>query len=158
MFLSSTSARSGTYFRAFLLGKHLVREGHKVLLIVSSTKTTFGTTRKVVDGVNIFSLPLLASSKSLLASIFLLSTTMTHTLFNCILEMTSNFDILHSFDVVGPQNVTPTLFSKLSRFLRIHDKRIFVDWDEWWGRGGIYSFSGYPWMARLSNRIVTFLE
>ena len=159
VFLTSSTHLAGTYFRAFFLGKYLAKEGHEVSLIVSSGKPVLKATRKLVDGIHVFSLPsLLASDVNLLhRQLTRIPASLTHTLFNCMLEIVSNADILHSFDVVAPQNATPTLFSRILRFLRIHDRRIFVDWDELYGRVGMFRL-GYRGVYSLAGPLLTFLE
>ena len=158
VFLTSSTHHGGTYVRASFLSKYLAKVGHRVSLIISSGRASFNANRKRVDGVDVFTLPSLLASP---ANIFLrassrIATSLMHTLFNCILEIASDSDILHSFDVVVPQNATPTLLSRILRSLRIHERKIFVDWDEWWGHGGLFSvgFQAYAPMASL----LTFLE
>jgi len=150
--------KRGNYYRAFFLGKYLVRQGHEVLLIAESREPTSKAKRKLVSGVDIFLVPYLRTSKIFLASVSAIGWLFTETLWNCILEMISDVDILHSFGVAGPQNAAPTVLSRISRFFRLHDKKIFVDWGDWWGRGGLFSmYSGYGWMQPL-DPVVTFLE
>ena len=155
VFLTSSTHHGGTYVRASLLSRYLAKEGHKVSLINSSGKASFNADRKRVDGVDVFTLPSLLASPS---NIFLrassrIATSFMHTLFNCVLEIASDSDILHSFDVVAPQNATPTLVSRILRPLRNHAHKIFVDWDEWYGHGGWFN-AGYqayfPMMPLLS--------
>lgn len=157
-FLTSSTYRGGTYVRASFLSKYLAKEGHRVSLIISSEKASFNADRKRVDGVDVFTLPSLLASP---ANMFLressrIATSLMHTLFNCILEIASDSDVLHLFDVAAPQNATPTLLSRILRCLRIHEHKIFVDWDEWWGHGGLLSV-GYQAYAPMAS-LLTFLE
>ena len=158
VFLGSAPEWSSSYFRSFLLGKYLVERGHLVSLIATSRKATLNVTKKIVDGVNVFLLPSLVASNAnlLLTWLSRMSTVFVQTPLNSILKATFDFNILHSFDVMFPQNATPTLLSKISRFLRIHDQKIFVDWDDWWGRGGMITQYGGIWS--LIDPVATFLE
>lgn len=163
VFLGSAPEWSSSYIRSFLLGKYLVERGHMVSLIATSRKATLNANRKIVDGVNVFLLPSLVASNTSLFFNWLskASTVFVQTPLNSILEATFDFDILHSFDVMFPQNATPTLLSRISCFLRIHDQKIFVDWDDWWGGGMItqharvYAHGG---IWSLIDPVVTFLE
>lgn len=153
LFLSSAHEMTASYFRAFFLAKYLVKEGHRVLLVLSSKKATLDASKKVVDGVDVYLLPSLVMRDVNLISTALtrVSTSFMQAFLNFVLEGTSDFDVLHSFDVVGPQNAVPTLLSRISRLLKIHDGKIFTDWDDLWARGGILSlYRGvYPIMAPL---------
>lgn len=159
LFLSSArEVEDSSYKRCFFLAKYLVERGHMVSLIGTSRKATLNATNKIVDGVNVFLLPSLQifNANLLLTWLSKTSTGFVQTFFNSILKARFDFDILHSFDVMFPQNATPMLSAKISRFLRIHDKKIFVDWDDWWGRGGIISSLGGIWSG--IDPMATFLE
>jgi len=164
LFLCSATETVGTYWRAFFLAKHLIEEGHKVLLIAADSKPGLNASKKVIDGVNVYLLPSATFGGNLLLySLSEISTVFMQTPLNCILELASDFDVFHSFDVMGPHNAAPTLLFKTLRILRLHNKKIFVDWDEWWGRGGMYGLKllglhgGTP-LDLLTVPIVTILE
>jgi len=133
-------------------------------MIISSGKPALSPYKKLVDGVNVCLLPKVELGENLLSgSLSRASTVLVQALLNCGLEVTSDFDILHSFDVMGPHNATPTLLFKLLRVLQVHDKKVFVDWDDWWGRGGMFGLrllglhGKYP-EDSLIEPVVTFLE
>lgn len=74
---------------------------------------------------------------------------------NILRSLTSDIDVLHTFDALLPQNAVPTLLSKIKR--ASHKPAVFVDWDDWWGRGGIldvYSKGVY----RKITSFLTFME
>jgi glycosyltransferase involved in cell wall biosynthesis len=163
LFLSSARVdEDSSYFRCFYLSKYLVERGHRVSLIATSRKATSNVAYKLVDGVNVISLPSLAAPSSSLLPQLLSGalTVVAQTLLSSVLQATLDFDILHSFDVMFPQNAIPTLFSKISRFLRFHDRKILVDWDDWWGRGGMIAYYArrYGGFWSLMDPPVTFLE
>lgn len=155
VFLTSSTHGGGTYIRAFFLGKYLAKEGHEVSLLAISEKVTLRATKKLVDGVNVFLLPSVIFSAPphnlLLNQLSRILSSCMQTLLYCILTIISDCDIFHSFDVVGPQNAVPTLLSRTACSSRVQDRKIFVDWDEWWGKGGVFSlYSGvYPLIAPL---------
>jgi len=151
----------GTYFRAFFLAKYLVKQGHKVLLVIGSKRAAFKVTRKLVDGVEVFLHPLVDFHANLLVgSLSRISTTFMQALLNCILEITCDFDILHSFDVMWPQNTLPTLISTIKRSLKISEHKVFVDWDDWWGGGGLLTQrgTGIPYYPYQIAPLLEFLE
>jgi glycosyltransferase involved in cell wall biosynthesis len=166
IFLGSFQDMSGTYWRAFFAAKYLVKEGHEVTLIASSRKATLRVAKKMVDGVRIFLLPspTALDGRRFVGSLSRISVGFMQMLVNCFWEGTSDADVLHSFDVVVPQNAAPTLLSKISRLLRIHDRKIFADWDEWYGRGGLLSQYGgiylfmEPLMAFLEEKVPSSVD
>lgn len=151
LFLSSAEEMSGTYVRAFFLAKYLAREGHQVSLIASEKRPTLAGTKKLVDRVKILLLPFLVDYRANLLhkQWSAITTGFMQTIFNSILQATSYFDVLHTFDVLFPQNAIPMLFSRLTCHLRINTHTIFADWDELWGGGGLLSLPGarYPFTA-----------
>jgi len=158
VFLTSAIEMHSSYWRAFFLGKYLAQSGHEVSVIATSGKVTFRLERKMIDDVQVFLLPSFVDPHYNLFSYWLSRglTVLTQTPLNCILEVVSDADILHSFDVMFPQNATPTLFSRLHDSLRIHCNRIFVDWDEWWGRGGLFNWFGGTYT--VIEPLATFFE
>ena len=162
LFLSSAEETIGT--RARILAKHLVKEGHEVTMVISSRKPALNVQRRSIDGITFCYLPnVFFGRNKLFESLSRASTVFVQTLLNCGFEVTSDFDILHSFDVMGPQNAAPTLLFKILRFLRIHNRKIFVDWDDWWGRGGMFGLDVLGLHDRWPEDpviapIVTFLE
>jgi len=158
LFISSAHEMSATYFRAFFLAKHLAQRQHRVLLIASSRKSTLEAERKFVDGVNVFLLPSLVvfDANIFLNQISRIATSLMQTMFNCALERMHAFNVLHSFDVAGLQNAAPTMISKISRLFKITNNTIFVDWDEWWGQGGLLSMM--RGMYSVLSPLIGFLE
>jgi len=158
IFFSSAEEMAGTYFRAFFLAKYLVKEGHKVLLILRSKEPSLKIVRKLLDGVNVFLLPSLVTheTSSLVGSSSRVATVFMNTIQNCLLEIANDFDVIHSFDVMWPQNAAPLLVSNLERLLRIRHIKIYADWDDWWGRGGIISL--YKGLYRLMAHPIGFME
>ena len=164
LLLSSAHPQEPTYFRAFSFGKYLTKLGHRTSLIVTSGKKSFCVARKSIDGVDVFILPRMhvrghrVSEPSLLGqSLRIVSRSLTQTLLNCVMADISDFDILHSFDAAAPQNAIPTLMCKILRLLRGHSQKIFVDWDDQWGTGGLLSKTVYS-RQKLLCRSVDFLE
>lgn len=145
VFLCSGHEMSAAYFRPFFLGKYLVKRGHSVSLIGSSRRATSKIYKRVVDGVDVILLPSFIKQffdPSLTRPLLRVFSTFVQIPLNCVFETISECDLLHSFDVMFPQNATPTLLSKIARSLGIHKRRIFVDWDDWWGHGGLLSLYG----------------
>jgi len=150
--------KKGNYYRALFLGKYLAEQGHKVLLIALSGEPTYEMRRELASGVEVLLVPFLTTSGRFLVSASAVGWLLIGTLMNCILEITSDVDILHSFGVASPQNAAPTVLSQIARSLHFHRKKIFVDWGDWWGRGGLFTmYSGNRWMQPL-DPVVTFLE
>lgn len=161
VFLSSAIERIGTYWRCLFLGKYLAKEGHKVSIIATSRPSTARLIKKRVDGVNLLFLPYLSFYGHLLFGPFSRAmSVLEQTLSNCILQTINDSDVCHSFDVAWPQNAFPTLTSRLLCSLRIRNYKIFVDWDDWWGRGGMLDPYGmYPLMTPFfAMPILEFFE
>lgn len=158
LFVSSSFERVGTGARAFFLSKYLAKRGHSISLILTGKNPSFRVNRKIVEGVDIFLLPSFVSfdmTNLALGSLSRVLTSYIQTLLNVIQEIASNYDVVHVFDAMWPQNVGPMLFFKISHLLRVKKGRLFVDWDEWWTKGGLLNYGG---LYSLAFPMVQFLE
>jgi glycosyltransferase involved in cell wall biosynthesis len=54
-----------------------------------------------------------------------------------IAEAVKKVDVVHVFSVVSPISVFPAFLAKLAQVTRTRDHKLIVDWEDWWGRGGI---------------------
>lgn len=158
VFLSSGYEMSAAYFRPFFLAKYLVQRGHRICFIASSRKATTKMSRKHIDGVDVILLPSFIKEffvPSRTRGLFTITTSLLQTPLNCVLQTILNSEILHTFDAIFPQNALPTLLCKAYKFLQIHRKKLFVDWDDWWGQGGLLSQYRTP---QLIGRLLELLE
>jgi len=137
----------GGYLRCFSLGKHLARRGHFVTLACGSSETTNHVTRRIVDGVDLIRLPMQYS----VPRIFLAD--LQRVLINCILPLAHDFDVVHSFVATIPSSAALVFTTKILRSIRALNCSIAVDWEDWWGRGGIWA--DYGRFYRIPG---TFLE
>lgn len=78
-----------------------------------------------------------------------------HIGFNALSSIISETDVLHVFDVLSPQNAIPVLLTRIKP--RKTRPLVFVDWDEWWGRGGILDVF-HKELGSLIIRFLTFME
>lgn len=67
----------------------------------------------------------------------------------------SKFDIVHSSNVGCPTTALPVPAYKISQALRLRDYKIFVDWDDTWGRDGLMRFTH---RGKIMEMIATLLE
>lgn len=141
LFLTSAFYGVAGYWRAFPLARQLAKRGHEVTIVCQGNARFSHCNYKIMDGVQIYSLPPLSAS---VESIFqnsaraILRSTLAFSLqtgLNILRIVTSNIDVLHTYDALLPQNALPTVLSKLKTASR--KPVVFVDWDDWWGRGGI---------------------
>lgn len=157
LFLTSAWYRVAGYWRAFHLARQLAKRGHEVTIVCQRNERSFQCNSKIIDDVKIYLLPPLFTSEE---SVFQNITRPTLMLFmqmglNILRSVTSDIDVLHTYDALLPQNALPTILSKLNR--TSHKPVVFVDWDDWWGRGGaldVYLKGDY----RKITSFLTFLE
>jgi len=70
-------------------------------------------------------------------------------------SIVSKTNVLHMFDALLPQNVISFLLSKIRpRKIR---PLVFVDWDDWWGRGGTLD-AFHNELGSLIIRFLIFME
>jgi glycosyltransferase involved in cell wall biosynthesis len=62
-------------------------------------------------------------------------------------------DIVHAFGMVSPISVLPAIIAKITQTAGLGNHRLVIDWDDWWGRGGI--LAGFNILVRSS---MTFFE
>jgi glycosyltransferase involved in cell wall biosynthesis len=139
--LMSTSAQYvGTWWRCFHLGRYLANIGHEVLLVAMNREHEPHMVTKRIGCLNLVLLPYFVSYRNLLTrTLSNAFSVFEQSLLNCVLQNISSPDVFHSFSVMFPQNALPTIMARLACLLRVQDSRIFVDWDDLWGHGGMLS-------------------
>lgn len=137
----------GTFFRCFFLGKYLTKSGHRVALVCFNREQTLRITRKSVGGVNITTIPFSSSFAKIIPIQF------ADAIINCLLETSSKSDLVHSFSVINLASATPTIFVRILNTLGLRREKLLVDWDDWWGRGGM--FKDFPTAIQI---VETLLE
>jgi glycosyltransferase involved in cell wall biosynthesis len=146
LFLNHNVRGRGTYLRAFQFARQLVARGHQVTLFTTSEAARWVITSHDVDGVEVIEAPDLLIGRGRTGwdpwNAFRRSLRLRH----------QSFDIIHAFDS-RPVVVHPALIVQ-----RWTGAPLFMDWADWWGRGGwIEDRSG--WMVRtLFGPIETWYE
>lgn len=137
----------GPFHRCFYLGKYLSHRGHEVCIICASPKPTVKfATAKIVEGVKIINLlktPLQFDKPGYVIR------TLISPFFSCL----DNYDVIHLFAVQLPPTAAATLTARLLKNLRLKNASIIVDWEDWWGRGGLATVHG-----RVVHGAMTLLE
>jgi len=155
LFLTSAVERVAGYWRAFYLAKNLAELGHHVTVICQRNKPSFRIASEIRGKVQIYSLPSIVSKNvSFYDIIKQISTIFMQTGINSLFSLKS-FDIVHVFDALLPQNALQIIFSRTK--LTPRKPVIFVDWDDWWGRGGILDIYTRG-IYRITIPFLTFLE
>lgn len=135
LFLNHNLEDLGTYFRCFDLAKNLVKLGHEVTLICANKDPIKDVTTKNVEGVELILLPRLdwgSSVKRFIDNIL--------RGFKAIGAFRRDeWDVIHTFAVAVPATAIPAIWCRLFK-----KTPLFVDWDDWWGRGGIAKEWGEP--------------
>lgn len=151
-FLTSAFENVAGYWRAFHLGRHLAARGHTVSMFAQ--RNSVKAESRVVDNVHIYLLPSFSSGRTLNKATASISIPF-HVGFNALSSIISKTNILHVFDALLPQNAIPVLLSKVKP--RKTRPLVFVDWDDWWGRGGILD-AFHRDLGSLIIRFLTFME
>lgn len=128
LFLTHAPKGKGTYFRCFFLANYLAKSKHEVWLTCLNPKATVLITKEKTDIVNVL-LP-----RQDRCNLGELPFHLLRSMINFGLSVSIDFDIVHYFSVGSPTTALPVFLSKA---LRIRNSKIFIDWDDWWGRGGL---------------------
>jgi glycosyltransferase involved in cell wall biosynthesis len=124
LFLNHNVAWSGTFFRAFQLARSLSRLGHQITVVTTSRTARLGVHREIRDGVELIEAPDLFWGRGRTGWD-------PWNIWNRTLEIRSaGFDAIHAFDC-RPAVILPALYLARKRNLPL-----FLDWADWWGRGG----------------------
>jgi len=150
LFLNHNPEWSGTFFRIFFLSKYLIRYGHNVLMTSISSQKTSRATLKTIDGVRILLHPRLSD-----IAVGEMPAHIMRGFLNAYVGSASKFDIVHSTTVGCPTTGLPVPAFKIFQALRLRDYKIFVDWDDIWGRDGFMSFTH---RGKIIEIIATILE
>ena len=124
LFLNHNVAWSGTFFRAFQLARSLTGLGHQITVMTTSRTARLGIHRELRDGVELIEAPDLFWGRGRTGWD-------PWNIWNRTLEIRSaGFDAIHAFDC-RPAVILPALY-----LARKRDLPLFLDWADWWGRGG----------------------
>lgn len=150
LFLNHNVAGSGgTYFRAFDAARYLTKRGHSVTLLTISPRSRWRMEREVVDGVEIIRTPDLfwGTGRSGWDPLDILS--------RILFVSRREWDLIQAWDT-RPVVILPALAARLRS--RRRNAKLFIDWSDWWGRGGTQMERGGGWTRYLYNAIETFFE
>jgi glycosyltransferase involved in cell wall biosynthesis len=146
LFLNHNIAqRGGTFYRAYHLGRHLVRRGHSVTLLTISANKRWGFEREASEGVEIIHTPDLLWGKGRTGW------DVWDTLWRSGYLRNRHFDIIHAFDS-RPAAILPALLCR-----KMNGGKLVLDWADWWGRGGTQAERSGRLM-HLVDPIETFFE
>jgi glycosyltransferase involved in cell wall biosynthesis len=99
LFLTTNVRETGTYFRAYYLGKALCRMGHEVTLVTMSRKKLFGVTSSSEEGMKIVEAPNFLHDSFISSRIWLEPGHSPYDIVKRIrLALSSSFDIIQLFD------------------------------------------------------------
>lgn len=146
LFLNHNIAGTGTYQRAYHFGRELARRGHAVTLVTTSRAARVRSARSTEDGLEILEAP------DLLAGGARNGWDPWNTFRRIRLLDGRSFELVHAFDA-RPVVIGPALAVQ-----RATGATLFMDWADWWGRGGtIRERSG--WLVRTTfGPIETWFE
>ena len=146
LFLCLNVVGKGTYWRAFYLGRELVKRGHTVTLITTAKESRFHLTIRQVEDVTQVETPDLFSG----------SMRSGWDPWNGIRRVawlqSQDFDIVHSFET-RPTVLLPALYEK-----RIRHCPLVLDWADWLGRGGSVEERSNPLVRGLLRPVESFFE
>ena len=133
LYLNHNVAWSGTFFRAFHLAREMVGFGHEVTLVTTSRRRRVKAETVDIDGVEVVQAP----------DLFWGSARTGWDPWNVLRRILHlgdrSFDLIHAFDC-RPAVILPALAVR-----RRTGATLFIDWADWWGRGGrIRQRSSWP--------------
>jgi glycosyltransferase involved in cell wall biosynthesis len=134
LYLNHNVSGSGTFRRAFNLGREMVRRGHEVTVVTTSRSARVRASWTEREGVRVLEAPDLLWGPGRTG----------WDPYNVVRRMGvlagSSYDLVHAFDC-RPAVIFPALAAARA------GASLFIDWADWWGRGGtIEERSG--WVVR----------
>jgi glycosyltransferase involved in cell wall biosynthesis len=146
LFLNHNVAWSGTFFRAFPLGRALAAHGHEITVVTTSPTARIAQRRRRRDGVDLIETPDLFWGRGRTGW------DPWNTLHRSFRLRHGDFDAIHAFDC-RPAVILPAL-SLAAR----GDLPLFLDWADWWGRGGTIAERPGHLVNRLIGGVETWFE
>lgn len=137
-----------TFARSQVIAKYLVQKGHEVTLIVTADTRKFGIVEAVLDGVRIIETPDLLWGRTR-------SGWDIWNLWNRISFLKHDkekYDLIHCFET------RPSSIHSVLHYNKAHRLPLVLDWNDWWGRGGLVEVNR-PWWWRVSfSKLETYYE
>jgi glycosyltransferase involved in cell wall biosynthesis len=146
LFFNHNVAWSGTFFRAFQLGRMLVRQGHQVTVVTTSRSARLQLQRHEREGVELVEAPDLFWGRGRTGW------DPWNLLHRTLRLEGGRFDAIHAFDC-RPAVILPALYHA-----RTYDLPLFMDWADWWGRGGTIDEREGWLVNRLISGVETWFE
>jgi glycosyltransferase involved in cell wall biosynthesis len=143
--LLSNHTNKGTYWRAFSFGRMLVRRGHNVTILCTSPRGRLRRAQGVVDGVRLVEFP------DLLPGALRSGWDLWNTMNRLAWLRGKRFDLVHAIES-RPVVIFPALEVKR------HGARLFMDWCDWFGKGGSVEERPNPLIRSILRPVETFFE
>ena len=135
LFLNHNVIWRSTFFRCYHLGRYLVKKGHQVTIYTIHPTNRLGIEETYLAGVKVIQFPDLFWGMGRSGWDFW---DLVHRLYKVGQE---NYDLVHAFDS-RPVVIHPALA------LRKRGVPLFMDWADWWGRGGV--------IEERANKLIKF--
>jgi glycosyltransferase involved in cell wall biosynthesis len=127
LFLNHNVAWSGTFHRAYQLGRALTERGRHVTVVTTSAKRRLTREHRAYEGVQVIEMPDLFWGRGRTGW------DPWNTLHRSFGLRVADFDAIHAFDS-RPAVILPAL-----HLAARGDLPLAIDWADWWGRGGAIS-------------------
>lgn len=147
LFLNHNVVGRSTYQRCFAIAQELAILGHQVSILTNSQNETIKFREYKEKGVYI------AESPDLLWGTLRTGWDPINVIRRCIYLADKKFDLIHAFDT-RPTVILPALFYK--KFIK--NIPLFIDWSDWWGKGGAITLRSNRILNTLFSPIETFFE
>jgi glycosyltransferase involved in cell wall biosynthesis len=125
LFLNHNVVRTGTFHRSSCFARELVRAGHEVTLVTTSADLRGGGREWDLQGVRVIEAPDLLSGSARTGW------DPWNTTWRVRRLASERFDLIQAFDS-RPAVILPALALR-----KLSGAPLFLDWADWWGRGGI---------------------
>jgi glycosyltransferase involved in cell wall biosynthesis len=134
--------------RSHAIARSLVQNGHKVTLLLTSDKSKFGIVESNWDGVRTIETPDLLWGKARSGWDIWNIYNRLHFL-NCDKQ---GYDLIHCFET-RPASIYPVLL-----YNHTHHLPLVIDWNDWWGRGGLIQINRPWWWRVFFDKLETYYE
>jgi glycosyltransferase involved in cell wall biosynthesis len=146
LFLNHNVVRTGTFVRASCFARELVNEGHEVTVVTTSPDLRGASRQWWWHGVRIIESPDLFSGAARTGW------DPWNTLWRTRRLAVEGFDLIHAFDT-RPAVILPALSVQQRT-----GAPLFMDWADWWGRGGTIQERSGPLVRTFFGPVETWFE
>jgi glycosyltransferase involved in cell wall biosynthesis len=140
--------KSKAFARSHAMARSLVQRGHKVTLLLTSDRSKSAISESMWDGVRTIETPDLLYGKARSGwDIWDI-----YKRISFLKQDDQKYNLIHCFET-RPASIHPVLY-----YNHNHHLPLIIDWNDWWGRGGLIQVNRPWWWRIIFSRLETYYE